>query len=164
MESDGVPSGFAAPAFAVENARNRSPDELPAKLPNRPSPRLTRRAMGSNWCGNSGALVATMTMIDPRPSCSARLPLSIAPRLDAGHGGMRAVQGRLNGCGSTVQVPRSVISEEIGTPRFRRSPPWLHWTKTPMVYPPCAGVNTRDAVPIPPLNPLQPIPEPPPTE
>ena len=38
----------AAPAFAVENARNRSPDELPAKLPNRPIPSMTRFAMRSS--------------------------------------------------------------------------------------------------------------------
>ena len=65
------PLGFAAPGFAVENARNKSPEELPAKLPSRPSPRLTRRAIRSNWCGSNGASVATTTMIDPRPSCSA---------------------------------------------------------------------------------------------
>ena len=45
--------------------------------------------------------------------------------------------------------------------RSRR--PWFACTRTPTVNPPCSASTTREAVPMPPLNPWQIIPVPPPT-
>ena len=47
-----------------------SPEPLPETLPVRASPSDARRASRFNWCGSSGASVATTMMIEP-VSCFA---------------------------------------------------------------------------------------------
>ena len=58
-------SAFAAPGLAVEKARKMSPEPLPAVPPVREMPIAERAAMRLSCVGNSGASVATTTMIEP---------------------------------------------------------------------------------------------------
>ena len=123
------PGSLSAPALAVENARNMSPELLPLVDPVRASPMVARFASRFNCVGSKGASVAMTMMIEP-----ISLPLYTA---------------------SSLYATSSGISLPIGTPRIescgRR--PQLHCTSTPTVYPPCARVSTLEAVPVPPLNP-----------
>ena len=45
-----------------------SPEPLPAVPPVRPTPSEMRCAMRRSWCGASGASVAAIAMIEPRPA------------------------------------------------------------------------------------------------
>ena len=53
--------------LAVENAIKMSPDPFLAILPTRPKPNVALLATRFNWCGSSGASVATTIIIEPSP-------------------------------------------------------------------------------------------------
>src|SRR5215475_2366706 len=60
--------GVKPPGFAVENARNRSPEKCEPLAPVLARPEATRRAKALHWLGNSGASVATTAMTEPAPA------------------------------------------------------------------------------------------------
>src|SRR5215469_6923555 len=61
------------PGFAVENARNRSPEKCEPLVPVLARPEVTRRAKALHWLGNSGASVATTAITEPAPAGAAFL-------------------------------------------------------------------------------------------
>src|SRR3954451_23049180 len=100
--------------------------------------------------------------MEPRPNSDASSPASRREACAVVQGRMReAIQGRV--CGRVVHALRSVISCPTGAPSTCRLPPYLHCTNTPNVYCLPATVTSREEVPMPPLNPLQTMPVPPPT-
>jgi hypothetical protein len=86
--------------------------------------------------------VATTTMIEPAPW----------PESDGGAG---------HGRGTSEDVTSSPTGTPATARRSRR--PWFACTRTPTVNASGPSSTTRDEVPIPPLNPWQIIPVPPPT-
>ena len=117
-----------APGFAVEKVIKISPEPFEPKPPTREIPTGTLLANLFNWLGRKGASVATITIIDPRPSC-------FSPKV---------IFGR-----------KSLISLPTGTPAIVNSFlfPQFAWTNTPIVYSFPFNTIFLDDVPIPPLNP-----------
>jgi hypothetical protein len=117
-----------APSFAVEKARNRSPEKCDPVVPVRASPSGTRRHRARHWSGSSGASVATTTITEPAPG-AVGVPVS-------------------GGSGTSSRSPTrtpAIVSSRLA--------PKLACTKTPTVksLPRCC--TDRDAVPDPALNP-----------
>ena len=112
-------------------------------------PKDARCASLLHCWGSSGASVATMTITDPpRPA-----------------GGSSAVRPYMCPASSGMGTSATLNSGPMARPlmRSRSRFPWLASTRTPTVYSVAPNATCRDDVPVPPLNPWQTIPVPPPT-